>query len=275
MTNVFLPTRYDEVIHRLGLGIEPLDAARALWPVRRVDVVLDGLPTETRDAPDDLSGLDRAVTGLTPLFRNPTGRFVLLHDPDLDTTLDIRISDRRRRFVPRRLSYKVPAAAEATAGRIKRPRLFPAAAYDISDTATGLRGRVTWDSAADAEPVRWARVEATLDGQVVGRAHGDDRGEFLLLLEPAAGGVGELSPPLIVQVTVFAPAAPPTPPSAEVEEHDPLWDLPLEADGLPGDPDDTGATLPAGYAATPSSTRPVTFELGLLRSDEPPFFLTP
>ena len=28
MSNVFLPTRYDEIVHRLAVGIEPRDAVR-------------------------------------------------------------------------------------------------------------------------------------------------------------------------------------------------------------------------------------------------------
>ena len=68
-----------------------------------------------------------------------------------------------------------------------------------------------------------------MDGVVVGRAHGDDRGEFLLLLGPGAATGPDLAFPIQATVTVFGPDPPPPPgPDAAL---DPLWDLPLE--GVP------------------------------------------
>lgn len=132
-----------------------------------------------------------------------------------------------RRFVPRRISFPVltQAAAELGAGalRVRRPVLFPGAAYDIDAGLTGVRGRVVQGAAA----VRWARVAATLPGgtRVVGRGHGDDRGEFLLLLSPAAGSVGELVDPFAVRITVTCRPAAPVPDSPDRVVRDALVGL--------------------------------------------------
>jgi hypothetical protein len=154
--------------------------------------------------------------------------------------------------------------------------MFPGAAYDTSETATGLRGRAVWAPPPGDAPVRWARVEATVNGTRVGRAQGDDRGEFLLLLDSAAGGIGDLPVPLTARITVFAPPAPPVPTDPD-QARDPLWDLPVELLAGLADPDDvsTGERLPAGYVSTASSTRTVTFEPGRLSSEEPAFVFLP
>ena len=56
---------------------------------------------------------------------------------------------------------------------------------------------------------------------------------------------------------------------------DPLGDLPLET--LAADPDDIspGEKLPPGYASTASSSRPVTFQLGKLLTNQEKFFFNP
>jgi hypothetical protein len=104
---------------------------------------------------------------------------------------------------------------------------------------------------------------------VVGRAHGDDRGEFLLLLDSAASGLGDLSLTLTAEVTVFGPPGP------GPVSNDPLRDLPIET--LAADPDDVspGEKLPAGYAATVHSSRAVDFPLGVLLTHQEKFFFNP
>jgi hypothetical protein len=119
-------------------------------------------------------------------------------------------------------------------------------------------------------PARWVRVEATnSNGVVVGRAHGDDRGEFVLILQNEAGGPGDFQLPLTAQVKVFGPPA-----ASTVSPDDPLSDLPVEV--LLADPDDVspGEKLPAGYAATANSARAVTFQLGVMLTNQPKFFFT-
>src|SRR6185436_7653150 len=118
--------------------------------------------------------------------------------------LDIRISDVPRRWAPRRIRYPIlpekAADLNPAAFRLRRPELFPGAAYELPESVTGIRGRVRRAGA----PMRWARVEASdpVSGIVVGRAHGDDRGEFLLALSPQASPVGDLVDPLPLDITV-------------------------------------------------------------------------
>ncbi len=116
---------------------------------------------------------------------------------------------------------------------------------------TGMRGRVE----RAGKPVRWARVFATRVGmpRVIGRAHGDDRGEFLLLIAPEASNESELTNPLNIhfEIRVPNPATAPQPPKQP--GGDPFWDLPVEpaADLIPpdyeADPVSRGDALPPDY----------------------------
>ncbi|WP_255768587.1 hypothetical protein [Pseudarthrobacter sulfonivorans] len=80
-----------------------------------------------------------------------------------------------------------PAAVSATAqgpyvpvsSRLLRVWLSPGSAYVFPRGTTLVRGRV----AERGIPVRWARITAIgPNGRVAGRAHADDRGEFLLVV---------------------------------------------------------------------------------------------
>ena len=269
--NEFLPAQFVERVERLVLGLEPVDAQRGARIARPIDLVLDGVPWPPGEMSwEGLAGFADPIGILREIPRHNSCRHALLYSPKMKGPIAIRMYDRQRRFVPRRISYPIPADIRTVAppSRVRRPALFPGAAYDVSETATGMRGRVTWNKPAVGEVVaRWVRVEAAIDGQVVGRAHGDDRGEFLLMLNSDAGGLGDLPSPLVAQVTVFGPPAP-----VAIPNHDPLGDLPLEL--LAADPDDLspGAKLPPGYAATANSSRPVTFELGTLLTNQDKFF---
>jgi hypothetical protein len=236
--NEFLPSRFVESVKRLAIGLEPIDAAVRLRPSHPIDVTFDVAPFK----------LPRPA-----IDHHRTGLHVLLYTTALTSPVDLRFVDRARRYVPRRLRIPIltQAAAEAAppARRVRRPVLFPGAAYDVAD-ATGLRGRVV----RGGQPMRWARVVARLPGAgpVVGRAHGDDRGEFLLLIGSEAGPIGDLDPPLKVEVTVFGPAIPPAPITPDQPAIDALWDLPLETAAAPGDPDpvSSGEQQPASYTAS-------------------------
>ena len=278
--NEFLPERFVERVDRLMLGIEPVDAQRAGRIAQPIEVAIDGVPrpsgaawvtVDPAQAWDRVFGFPDAIGSLARIPRHDSCRHALVYRPTLTSPIAIRLFDRRRRFAPRRISYPVPDDIGTPSPRIRRPALYPGAAYTISESTTGLRGRVTWNQSASNEvPVRWARIEASINGQVVGRAHGDDRGEFLLLLDSAAGGLGDLPVPLTAQVTVFAPPAP-----LPVPADDPLGDLPLET--LAADPDDIspGQKLPPGYASTALSSRSVDFALGRLLIQQAKFFLNP
>ena len=155
--------------------------------------------------------------------------------------------------MPRRLEIAIVEEADVlsaeeagtdipTTSRAWRPFLFPGAGYDVPAAATGVRGLVT----RAGEPVRWTRVEASVAGEVIGRAHGDDRGEFLLVLGQNPQAAAELVSPLAVTITVFA-----RDPALPVDRGDALADLPVETPAGPGaTPDDVsaGIDLPADYA---------------------------
>ncbi len=256
---VTLPTRYDADVYRLALGIEPIDAARGLRVSHALEISLEG------------------SAGVLAVPRHATGLYAVIYADDIGTPLDVRIDDPARRFVPRRLRVTIATLAQVlaaddagtpipAASRACRPFLFPGAAYDLAGTATALRGSVV----RGGKPMRWARVEARVGGQVIGRAHGDDRGEFLLVLGVDTTNLGDVVAPLNVSVTVTGPLPAPSPPLP-----DPLWDLPLEvlpAAGAP-DPVSTGDEAPAAYVPGSSVSRTVALTPGRLTSAQPPFVI--
>lgn len=269
--NFLLPSKFSEHVERLALGLEPLDAGRMTRIGRPLQVTFDAASF----------GVPRP-----PIERHPSCLYVLRYAPTLAGSVDLRFFDGRkglyrsaddqRRFVPRRLRIpllsSVSADPQPFSHRVRRPLFFPGAAYDVSPTATGLRGRV----ARNQLPVRWVRVEARLPGNssIVGRAHGDDRGEFLLLIRAEASSIGELVNPLPLEVTIFVPAVTPVPSVSTVPGRDPLWDLPIEETPAPGAPDlvSPGEALPPGYVAKTTAT--VNVILGKLRSDIAVFTIT-
>jgi hypothetical protein len=289
--NAFLESRYVEGLQRLALGLEPWDSERRARIAHPLSVTFDAAPAggsrpavERHDsclhvlryfagADDQLEMSVRDAPGLTPRRQ----RFKLPVAP----AVTLRFDDPSRRYVPRRLTIPLLRASDAEAPpfrpqlRTRRPVLFPGAAYDVHGTATGLRARVT----RGGEPMRWARVEARLPGspEVVGRAHGDDRGEFLLILGPRASPfdeLGKLGDPLEVVVTVSGPGTVPVPNPPGVELEDPLWDLKPETAAAPGvtpDPVMEGEALPGDYISTPTSERTVNFFLGRMVSGIDPF----
>lgn len=244
--NEFLASRWDERVTRLALGIEPTDALRRSRIASPLEVAADGVPyPQPRALRDPRAGPWDEADVLRRVQRRDTCRFVLTLKPGTAGPLDLRFLDRMQRFVPRRLSIHLPDPVGG--GRVVRPALFPGAAYPLPAGALGVRGRVL----RGGEPLRWARVEARRlsGGDVVGRAHGDEHGEFLLLLEPAAATGAELPRPLRVRIAVFGPDEPPDPEEATDPGVDPLWDLPLEEAELDGGGAAAldGTRLPDGY----------------------------
>ena len=256
-----LPGGFVRCARSLALGIEPRDAARAARVIYPIQILVE------RPAP----GAPRPR-----LIRHRSGLFVLVHDLGVPTELALRLCDlgepsdppgyrarsNRRRLVPRRLSVSIPAADRADQvpieRRARRPVLFPGAAYDATDSLTGVRGRVTRGGA----PLRWARVEARRPGAApadppVGRAHGDDRGEFLLFVESAAAPLSTLERPFELDLIAYPPLPPVPLPSPSEQAADELWDLPVEALSVSGSPDPVadGAFPPAGWGAGASAVR--------------------
>ena len=258
--------------HRLALGVEPTDALRGTRVAAAIGMAAFRSPFLS---PGSLQ-LEAAK-----VERHDTGLHVIRQRSDLPATVEIRIFDApfaryssdmdRRRFVPRH--FRVPllpieqAEQNPPGHRIRRPAMFPGAAYDVPENLTGLRGRVT----RGGQPLQWCRVEALAGGVLVGRAHGDDRGEFLLLVESRAAGPGDLVVPLTVEVRIFGRLVPSPNPGQEPIAADPLWDLPVEILPAPGAPDPVSSSqqMPAGYGQLGS--RNVNLTLGLLRGGEPVF----
>lgn len=260
--NEFLAAEFVERVDRLALGLEPIDAERRNRIAHPIRVIFN----------EEALGLSRPRVD-----RHDSCLHALLYQNGVSGRVRLRFFENFRRFVPRLISFPILTVQQAEAlnyrNRVRRPLLFPGAAYDVASGSTGLRGRVERNGA----PVRWARVVATLpgNGTVVGRAHGEDRGEFLLLIDSTASPVGDLLDPLTVRVDVFAPTVTPVPVPADLPSLDPMWDLPEES-ALALDPNDpetdpvsAGEVLPAGYTAT--TGRNVDLSLGRVQSETTPF----
>jgi hypothetical protein len=297
-----------QVLHRLALGVEPVDAFTRALIGRGVRVGRE-LPKPPRRR--------RGTGPLDPLARrrdlalesNGTGRFKLRHGPGLGSvaTLVVRVDDPWRRYVPRRFEVAIWTFAEVTASedwppttqslakqptgpfvatrsRLLRPWLAPGSAYTLPKGTTGLRGRVT----LGGRPLPWPRVDALGPGDVVvGRAHGDERGEFLVVVT----GTGTLVPPPLTTLDIRLvlrglrpPAAGDPPVKGALPADDPLVGLPLEpvaksanppAAGDLDNPLLRGETPPAGYLLSTTPPPVVTLEIGRVRAVPVPFPFTP
>lgn len=257
---------WSRVGNRLALGVEPIDAVSGFRVARpiHVDVERPGAAWLR----DDRDGFARSAgQGRAPISRHETGRHAMILRDDLGESVQLRLYDRRRGFVPRRLAIVLPLAAEfATGPRVRRPVMFPGIAWDAIGGATIVRSRVV----RAGLPVRWARLEARRPGEpeVVLRSRADDRGEFMLVLGVATLAVAELDTPLELEVEAFGPPAPLLAPTSG-DALDPLWDLPIETLAPPGadDPVARGeGPLPLGWISLGSAT--LSFELGRARSDQ-------
>jgi hypothetical protein len=287
-----LPERFDVRVTRLALGIELVDAPRARRVANPVTVLVEPAPLVDPLTAEQRRLLARLAEAGTPLHdawrrvpRHASCRHALVFEPGRGTHVDLRVLDASERFVPRRL--RVPlvdlgapedlAALDAlpTAQRARFPSLFPGAAYDVSYAATGLRGRVVVsDGLAPPTlvPVRWPRVEArtSLGADPIAWAHGDARGEFLLLLPPEAIPAPAVELPAALELLVTAHGRrglPAAPPPIEVRAADPFWDVPLEPLGAPGvtpDPVADGQVIPADYDG--AATQTVAFTYGAIVS---------
>ncbi len=211
---------------RLALGVEPIDAVLGTRMVRAIHVEVE------------------RAGSLWPVARHETGRHALTRPEELGESVDLRLYDRRRGVVPRRIRVPLPGLDERRAAmRTRKPVLFPGVAWDLVGGATALRGRVLHDD----QPVRWAWLEARRpdDDAVVLRTRADDRGEYLLVLDAGTIPLAELTPTFALDLRAHGPSSPTTP---AIGERDPLWDLPIETLAAPGDPDpiaEGAPTLPA------------------------------
>jgi hypothetical protein len=292
VTNHFLPSRYVEIIDDLAIGVEPVDAVLGSRVPPPLYMVRDSELAE--DVRRQLGDDRRQVTFAFPKIRRTnTCRFRLRYreldpEPAADMWVGVRLVQgfnelTPRHYVPRRFEIRLlrrqpldPAIPDpnAPATRIHRPALFPGADYPVHDSATCIRGRVL----RGGRPMPWARIEARRPlgpSVVVGRAHGDDRGEFLLLLNTAAASLGGAGMYVTVRVTVFGPNPALAPPPTSESAIDVQWDLPIER--LPFSAASSNAVargeeLPPNYTA--QTWRDVTVRVGVVSSALDPFVIT-
>lgn len=267
--NVYTPDRYDERVFRLALGIEPTGVVSGLRAPSSVDVRLEQFPS-----PVDQWRNWRPGETLTPFLpampRHHSGRFALLYHRRSTTTVAMRIVDNQRsvspggnpgrfgigqgrRIVPRRVSVTIPTEA-AVLGAEADPATppvpiwqrsfplacFPGASASLAPGATVIRGLVERDDGGGLlAPVRWARVRAANgSGDEIGWAHGDDRGEFVLVIGQSDNDIVAPPDPLPVTLTVgyLDPGPMPDPADPLLATIDPLWDLPVETVDASVDP---------------------------------------
>jgi hypothetical protein len=244
------------VLHRLALAVE----CRGI-----LEDAVTSLPLRVgRQAPPRL--LPRPPEAGWPCLdlasRSP-GRFKLLDHPSYARDLVLRVDDPTRRCVPRRFSVHLWPAARIredggpyvpVASRLVRCWLWPGAAAQLPRGTTVIRGRVERSLA----PARWARVVARTGAlEVAGRAHADDRGEFVLVV--TLTGQNPVASQVALDLSVVAPQNP-----AAADPLDRCADLVVEdvpRSGSPPGPHDLdndrlrGIAVPAGYVA---NTRPDT-----------------
>lgn len=296
--NTYTPARYDERVFHLALGVEPRDATSQQRLLSSVDVRVEEFPTPVdtwrRWAPGET-----LTEALPRLHRHRSGRFVRRYEQQRTSQSVLRIVDDRlvgrsrvvgagRSIVPRRLRVTLPALADvvaADADPLLEPvpvwqrsfpfSFFPGASASVPSRSTVLRGRVLRSVDGEDVPVRWARVRAeNADGETVGWAHGDDRGEFVLVVEPTPTPMIPVDP-LPVAITIGAPASIEVPDPADPlrAEVDPLWDLPIEdvtaVEDAGSEPAINGRRfLPGTVVASPIPNNPVDLPHGRETSRE-------
>lgn len=286
-----------EVLHRLALGVEPRDAVTQ-GPVASAVRVGQEVPAHMRPGAGRFEGHWPCLDFET----NGTARFKLRHQiggPNrikvnpggAAPTITVRIEDLGRRFVPRR--FRIPLwtrreleRADNTpptgqyvlmASRLLRPFLFPGATYTVPRGTTAIRGRVVSSS---GRVVRWPRIFAEGPGNVpVGAAHGDERGEFLLVVT----NLGTTPPPVPsavdVDLDIFARA-----PAPAVDPEDRLADLVVENQARSSVPPTStnldndvlrGVAIPPGYVASSGPRPHLTIPVGGSLAMSQPVVFTP
>ena len=181
----------------------------------------------------------------------------------------LRIDDPTRQYVPRRFfvhprtlaQLSEPSAYVGVASRVVRLRLWPGSAYRLPRTATTVRGRVLRGGA----PARWCRVLAVgPTGADAGRAHTDERGEFLLVITDA--GQNPVADTVTIDLSVTGIQT--SPPIDEADRCADLVveDVPASANPpLPGDLDNLvlrGIATPPGYVPNVQPDRSVIITVG-------------
>ena len=295
----FIPTSVGpaEVLHRLALGVEPHDAVTGA-PVATAVRVGQEVPPRMRPR---AARFEEAWPCLA-FESNGTARFKLryqiggpnrikVNTDGSAPRITVRIDDFGRRFVPRRFRIplwtqreleradKTPPTGQYVlmASRLLRPFLFPGATYTVPRGTTAIRGRVVSNT---GRAVRWPRIIAEGPGNVpVGAAHGDERGEFLLIIT----SLGTTPPPVPstvdVDLDIFAPA-----PAPADDPKDRLADLVVENQARSSVPPTNanldndvlrGVAVPPGYVASTAPRPHLQIPVGGLLAMSQPVVFTP
>lgn len=269
MTTIETAVGTADVLHRLALAVETVDAVTHR-PIR----VRTG-----REVPLLLLGsVADPFWPCLDLETNGRGRSVLRHGPSVPALITIRFVDPSYRFVPRR--FRIPlwtladvAAADASPpsgpyipvrSRLLRPWLLPGSAYELPRGTTGVRGRIT----RAGNPVRWARISASGPGNVlVGWTHGDERGEFLLVITDT----GLLPPPAPSSINIdLVVSAGPQQPTTDQDRYTDLVVEQVPPSAVPPNANDLdndvlrGVARPAGYVDSTAIPTGVVAEIGAI-----------
>jgi len=280
----------DRVGHRLAMGVQWIDALSGQFPGGSWRSQLSAIGVRPLPLTFDIHPMGRhalraagrvaklLAAGAADKAASPPAT------PDLDQTnfvlraygstnpaiFDYATGSDPRQYVPRRLSLTPMQSAgwpTATAGNIRTAWLWPGATYPIPSNATVIRGRVQrGTSLSTATPIVWTRIIVTgvpdpspnplpapnfATEKRVGYAHGDDRGEFLVVLGPAAALGGTDLTKLYLRVWAFLP------PADLFDAKNPLASLPLEVTGTATASDLLrGTQPPTTYVAKPAVVLP-------------------
>ena len=258
--------RHADVLHRLALAVDCRDSVTHQRVATEVRIGRE-VPREVLSPRHDRAWPCRE------LIAKAAGRALIMLDLRTPTKVRLRIADPRRRYVARRFDLPLWTLSEVldqenagspvpAGSRLLRPWLLPGSAAALSRGTTIVRGRVV----RGTDPVRWPRITARGPGQeAVGWAHGDERGEFVLVIEDT----GTLPPPAPTQLSVqlFVTARIPSTP----DPFDPYADLtiePLPRSAAPPGPDDRdndvlrGRSTPADHVASSTVPAPIPVSVG-------------
>ncbi len=299
MANTLLPSRFVERFHRLLLGVQPMDALRLQRLTQPIEMRVEPAPMLDPLTDDQQRWLRARIDSGVPqsdgwprVPRHASARHVLSYGAGQGISVDVRVLDASERIVPRRMRVPlvplgVPESvvvldALPVAQRSRAPHFYPGAMYETSERVTGLRGRVVVN-AGGLRRVRWPRVvvRPADGGAPLAWAHGDQHGEFLLILPPEAIAAPAVQLPrtLTLAVTAFGRRGlPAVVPPQLVQRADPFWDVPLETLAAPGvlpadDAVSLGRSIPADFDG--AVTQLVTFSYSeIISSTVLPFDIT-
>lgn len=277
-----------KVRQRLALGISWIDSISQMGVYGALATTLESIGGHPLNIPFQQHRSDRFALRYAGLIQKrldkaikdgtSTTWIINIHGTRLPSEMLYNPSTDPRLYVPRRLSMNLvfkDGSPAPTPVNMRTPWLWPGSAYPFPATSTLIRGRVLRGATlATAKPVRWARLFATTpdtetvfaNATLVGCAHGDDRGEFVMALDSRAVSGAALKNP--VKVRLWAYVAP----AGVAHPEDPLDGLPLEVGGTDIiNPILRGQTVPGTY--TLNQAHSINLQLGETKNDATTTFL--